>query len=82
MYHLLGWSKDSGPPIGGQAPAFWWINSLSDIAYYNSKNSIIPVHISEDVSSLSAIALDEDFYDFMMKGRKVVDNTQAAPKQH
>ena len=34
---------------------------------------IIPVHISDDVSSLSAIALDEDFYDFMIRGRVTVD---------
>lgn len=33
---------------------------------------IIPVHIADDVSSLSAIALDDDFYSFMMKGRRVV----------
>ena len=32
---------------------------------------IIPVHISDDVSSLSAIALDNDFYDFMKEGRRV-----------
>lgn len=41
---------------------------------FSIDSRIIPVHISEDVSSLSAIALDEDFYDFMMKGRKVVDD--------
>lgn len=35
---------------------------------------IIPVHIADDVSSLSAIALDDDFYSFMMKGRRVVDD--------
>ena len=35
---------------------------------------IIPVHIDEDVSSLSAIALDEDFYAFMKTGRRVVDD--------
>ena len=34
---------------------------------------IIPVSIDEDVSSLSAIALDDDFYHFMMGGRKTVD---------
>jgi len=35
---------------------------------------IIPVHISEDVFSLSAIALDNDFYDFMKAGRRVIDD--------
>ena len=34
---------------------------------------IIPVHIDEDISSLSAIALDEDFYDFMKKGRRILN---------
>ncbi len=34
---------------------------------------IIPVHIDDDISSLSAIALDEDFYDFMKNGRRVID---------
>lgn len=31
-------------------------------------------YISDDISSLSAIALDDDFYDFMMKGRTVVND--------
>lgn len=35
---------------------------------------IIPVHIDDDVSSLSVIALDEDFYAFMKEGRRVVDD--------
>ncbi len=34
---------------------------------------IVPVHIGEDISSLSAIVLDDDFYGFMMEGRKVVN---------
>lgn len=36
------------------------------------ENGIIPIHIEEDVSSLSAILLADDFYSFMMKGRKTV----------
>ena len=34
---------------------------------------IKPVRISDDVSSLSAIVLDDDFYEFMLQGRIVVD---------
>ncbi|MBP3784617.1 MAG: hypothetical protein J6I68_15390 [Butyrivibrio sp.] len=34
---------------------------------------IIPIHIDDDTSSLSAILLNDDFYDFMLKGRRVVD---------
>ncbi len=34
---------------------------------------IVPLHIDNDTSSLSAILLNDDFYQFMMTGRKVVD---------
>lgn len=34
---------------------------------------IIPIHISDDISNLSAIVLDDDFYEFMKHGRRVVD---------
>ena len=37
------------------------------------ESGIIPIHINDDVSSLSAILLNDDFYDFMMKGRRTVD---------
>ena len=49
------------------------IELFSKRADFAVDSRIIPVHISEDVSSLSAIALDDDFYSFMMKGRTVVD---------
>lgn len=37
------------------------------------EEGIIPIHIDDDTSSLSAILLNDDFYDFMLKGRRVVD---------
>ena len=37
------------------------------------EEGIIPIHIDADTSSLSAILLNDDFYDFMLKGRRVVD---------
>ena len=33
---------------------------------------IIPIHIDDDISSLSAILLNDDFYNFMLKGRRTV----------
>ncbi len=33
---------------------------------------IIPIHIDDEVSSLSAILLNDDFYEFMLKGRTVI----------
>ena len=37
-----------------------------------SWNGIIPIHIDDDTSSLSAILLNDDFYNFMLEGRKIV----------
>ncbi len=35
-------------------------------------SGIVPLHIDDDTSSLSAILLNEDFYDFMMEGRRII----------
>ena len=40
----------------------------------NVDEGIIPVHIDDDISSLSAILLNDDFYSFMLSGRKVVSD--------
>lgn len=39
----------------------------------NIEEGIIPVHIDDDTSSLSAILLDDDFYNFMKDGRSIID---------
>lgn len=49
------------------------IELFSRRADFPVDSTIIPVIISDDVSSLSAIALDEDFYQFMKSGRRIVD---------
>lgn len=36
------------------------------------EEGIIPIHIDDDTSSLSAILLNDDFYNFMLEGRKSV----------
>lgn len=74
--YTCGW-KDSEPhyyrftePISGFPSQ---IELFSKRADFELDSRIIPVHIDDDVSSLSAIALDEDFYAFMKNGRRVVD---------
>lgn len=32
-----------------------------------------PIHISDDISSLSSILLNDDYYNFMLNGKRVVD---------
>lgn len=43
---------------------------------------IIPIHINDDTSSLSAILLNDDFYDFMLDGRKVVAGVSVLSESH
>lgn len=41
--------------------------------HLESDSQIIPIHIDEDVQSLSAILLNDDFYALMHQGRRVVN---------
>lgn len=43
---------------------------------------ILPVHVSEDISSLSAILLDDDYYNFMLEGKRVVDGISVLDEKH
>ena len=46
------------------------------------EEGIIPIHIDDDTSSLSAILLNNDFYKFMMSGRRVVDGIGVLGADH
>jgi len=43
---------------------------------------IIPIHIDEDVSSLSAILLNDEFYEFMSNGRKIIQGIGVLDAEH
>lgn len=43
---------------------------------------IIPIYIDDYVSSLSAILLDDDFYNFMLSGRKTVSDICVLDAEH
>lgn len=34
---------------------------------------LIPIHVSDEVSSLSAILLNDDYYNFMVRGKRIVN---------
>ncbi len=46
------------------------------------ETGIVPIHIDDDISSLSAILLNDDFYDFMLKGRRIVDGISILRAEH
>ena len=43
---------------------------------------IIPLYIDDDTSSLSAILLDDDYYNFMLSGRKTVSGASVLDAEH
>lgn len=43
---------------------------------------LIPVHISDDISSLSAILLNDDYYNFMLDGMRVVDGISVLDEKY
>lgn len=43
---------------------------------------IIPIHIDDDTSSLSAILLNDDYYHFMLSGRKVISDISVLDAEH
>lgn len=49
---------------------------------HESDMVITPLHISDEVSSLSAIMLNDDYYGFMMSGRKTVDGVEVLGAEH
>lgn len=45
-------------------------------------DGIIPIHIDEDTLSLSAILLNDDYYKFMLTGRRVVSGISVLDTEH
>ena len=43
---------------------------------------ITPLHISDEISSLSAIMLNDDYYEFMLSGRKTVNGVGVLGAEH
>ena len=43
---------------------------------------LIPVHISDDVSSLSAILLNDDYYNFLLSGMRTIDGVSVLDEKH
>lgn len=48
----------------------------------DAPSGIVPIHISDDTSSLSAILLDDDYYRFMLEGRKNVLGASVLDAEH
>lgn len=58
-------------PVPGYPVQIELFSRLPDY-HFQVKEGIVPIHIADDVSSLSAIVLNDDFYEFMMRGRRLI----------
>ena len=38
-----------------------------------TNHHIVPIHVDNEISSLSAILLNDDYYDFLRKGIHIID---------
>ncbi len=46
----------------------------ADVALTDMENRCLPVHLGEDISSLSAIIMDDDYYGLLLKGKRVIED--------
>ncbi len=79
------------------SPVFYRFQNPSDASYpkeielFSRKSSVLdhssdsrltPIHISEDLSSLSAILLDEEYYSFLKSGLALIDGVHVLNYTH
>lgn len=43
---------------------------------------LMPLHIDDEISSLSAILLNDDYYHFLLDGRTVIDGVSISDAEH
>lgn len=51
-------------------------------ARFEASGHLAPLHIGEDISSLSAILLNESYYSFMLKGKTVAEGVSIVDAEH
>mgnify|MGYP001186303394 FL=1 len=49
---------------------------------FEYKGNIVPIHLGEEISSLSAILLNDDYYQFLLNGRVEVDGIMVLKASH
>lgn len=47
-----------------------------------TNHHIVPIHVDNEISSLSAILLNDDYYDFLRKGIHIIDGISILDAEH
>ena len=53
-----------------------------DVLVLAEGSHLTPIPINEEISSLSAILMDDDYYNFLQSGKQIVDDVQIARAEH
>ena len=77
--YKCGWRQDPKlhfyrftEPKSGYPAQIELFSRLPDY-HLNAESTIVPIHIDEEVSSLSAIVMNDDFYELLHEGKTTVD---------
>lgn len=54
----------------------------SDVLTYNENDRLTPIHISDELSSLSAILLNDEYYNFLKNGIALINGIQTLDHIH
>jgi len=53
-----------------------------DMLTLNKDNQLTPIPIEEEISSLSAILMDDDYYSFLQSGKKTIEDISLVDPEH
>ena len=69
-------------PKSSDYPKMIELFSRNESLILPEESHIIPISISDEISSLSAILLNNDYYDFMISGKRIIDDISVLDEKH
>lgn len=70
-------------PVNSDFPYMIEIFSRKPSGYDLAEGShLTPIHLADEISSLSAILLDDEYYNFMLFGKKIIDGVSILDEHH
>lgn len=69
-------------PKSSDYPKMIELFSRNESLILPKESHIIPISISDEISSLSAILLNNDYYDFMISGKRIIDDISVLDEKY
>lgn len=71
-----------GKPKSSEFPFMIELFARSESIFVDDKYDCRPIHIGEEISSLSAILLNDDYYQILLSGRTIISDIPVLPDTH